>query len=45
MLLLLRRPLRDAVPFCAFEKNREPKAAEKGALKNDRFMRGRKLYK
>jgi hypothetical protein len=29
MLLLLRRPIRNAVTFCAFEKIRKPMTAEK----------------
>jgi hypothetical protein len=34
MLLLRRRPLRDAVTFCALEKKRQPKGGDRN---NDQF--------
>lgn len=41
MLLLLRRPLRDTVTFCAFEKIREPTTAHKrgGEQRSDCLMK------
>ena len=37
MLLLLRRPFRDAATFCAFDKIREPTTAEQRRWENYRF--------
>jgi hypothetical protein len=41
MLLLLRRPLREVVTYCAFDKIRQPELAEK-MREEQRLVSGRK---